>query len=132
GQRGDACSAIALQIAVVGEHARSVGDAVLRQHQLQRRIAAGGVGGPQQRRQLLALRAEALLQVATALLQLCERGLLLRALRLGGGGWRAGGAGSSGWWGGPRGRGPGCSPPGPGPREAAPRWPSIRRRSAAT
>jgi hypothetical protein len=82
-QRRDAPRTFVLQVALVGEHAAGIGDAILRQHQLQGRIAADRVGRAQQAGEFLALCAELVTQCDAALLQLGQCRLLALQIGLG-------------------------------------------------
>ena len=75
-QVGDAPGAIALQVAVIGQQAVAVSHAVLRQHQLQGRVAADGVRRAQQLRQFASLRAQGGVERAAPRLQGLQFGVL--------------------------------------------------------
>ena len=76
-QGADAPGALVLQVAVVGEHAVGVADPVLGQQQLERGGVADGVGRAQQRGQLPALAAQALVQLDASRAQFGQGDFLL-------------------------------------------------------
>src|SRR5690606_7375778 len=83
GQRLDPAHAVALQVAVVGERARSLGHLVLREHQLEWRLVADGVGRAQQFAQLAALLRQRRLQAVAAFAQPRQLGLAAGQFGLG-------------------------------------------------
>src|SRR5690606_23346225 len=83
GQRLDPAHAVALQVAVVGERARSLGDLVLREHQLEWRLVADGVGRAQQFAQLAALLRQRRLQAVAAFAPPRQLGLAAGTFGLG-------------------------------------------------
>src|SRR5690606_19243231 len=82
-ERFDALHAVALQVAVVGQRARGLGDLVLRQHQLERGVVADGVGGAQQVAQFGATGGERSLHRVAPVAQLGQRRPLTCELGLG-------------------------------------------------
>ena len=69
----DPARALALQVTVVGEQALAVGDPVLREQQLERRILAERMCGAQQRGQRPALARQAFVEFVAADMQVRER-----------------------------------------------------------